>query len=723
MSKKSISVSEYNKLRSNENATSSRSMTKSDYDNLRSNKGTAVPLSVNGKDYGKISANAYNAIRYNNLDVYTPTNDAEKSIIDSYIKDNFKDNKGNTLATSLDDYKKKVEQAQTQAEEKTGFGKWLGSQALAGLATFNKGVAATLDFILPTEFLGKYDYISKMNDYYSNQHDLYQQAAAKTSVSRGKGWKTAGDVISGTVAALPNAILAFMSGGTSLGASGGATLATGASSASSTAAMVGQAVKTMAKNPMYWTSALQTLGTDYEEAKERGANDFVAASTAIITTALNAGIEVGGGIETLPKNLKTGGKNAVFEWVKSSLDEGKEEVLQGITTNAMAKLMYDKNAPLVSLTDDNAVLNPIKSAQEFAMGAAVGGILGGGQIATQSAVNTVSYTRTGKFFKGPDAVQAIIDTGLESPKDSRSYKLAVKANSKKGNLSNYEIGRLYYAIVEQIVNEESNNAEDVTNETNTTIEASETDLNSDVNNNVGTVNTTVQVSSPEAASTTAETEQSNKTDEQTQSKVKAPVVVGDTFYDTKTGTTLTVVNRDENNTVVRVNESGIEKTYTNDVADMITSNPAFEKVDSTSTPETTAATNSETALPDANTAQDNQSNQSAETVTMTDGTIVRRVGDFYEAYGSEAEALAQKLDLTVTSKVVDGVKTPMVGFPVNLLDTYNSRLNAVTSINEQNVPVTDENTLTNENITDTDIINHTKEFEGMKLIDIQESAV
>lgn len=334
--------------------------------------------------------------------------------------------------------------------ERASFGQWLGAQLNAGLSSFNKGITSTLDFILPTEFLGKYDFISKLNDYYGGLNESYSEQAQKVSSSRGKGWKTSGDILSATVAAVPNAILAFLSGGASIGAQAGVGLAGSAggaaSGASGTLSSLGSSIQTMMRNPLYWTSVMQTLGTDYEEAKERGASDLAASASAILTTALNAGIEIGGGIETLPQGLRAGGKTAVEQWVRSMIDEGKEEVLQGITSNAMAKLLYDKDAPLVSLSDETAVINPVQSAAEFGAGAAVGGILGGGQVALNTGVNAGRMREMGKTLNDPDIVNAMIDTGIEyRSKDSQAYQFAQEARKKNGKLSNYEIGRLYNA--------------------------------------------------------------------------------------------------------------------------------------------------------------------------------------------------------------------------------------------------------------------------------------
>ena len=169
----------------------------------------------------------------------------------------------------------------TYTEAKDDVGTWAMKQVNAGAEQFNKGFAASLDLILPTEFLGRYDFISSLNEQHTKGLEHYQQEAYRSSVSRGKGWKTAGDVLSGTIAAAPNAILAYFTAGYSLGATGAIN---SAQSASSMGGMLKNAVSEMLKKPAYYTSLLQTIGMDYEEARERGANEFVASSYAILAS-------------------------------------------------------------------------------------------------------------------------------------------------------------------------------------------------------------------------------------------------------------------------------------------------------------------------------------------------------------------------------------------------------------------------------------------------------
>lgn len=324
-----------------------------------------------------------------------------------------------------------------------------GKAVLSGMGQFNRGVTSTLDFLIPTDFLGEKDPFSRLNEYYSRIGDENDRALAEATADRGKATQIAGEVGAGVVAALPNAILALMSGGSSLGAS---TLSTSASSTGllSTAKT---AVTGMVKNPMYWTSVAQTLGPSYDEAIASGATEEQAVITAIISTALTSGIEVGGGIETLPANLKNGNANAVYQWVKSMYEEGREEVLQGIVSGITEKAVYDKDKAYFSMTDEDAIVNPGRAAKEFGMGAAVASVLGGGQVGTTFALNALNNRANNKQLAEvgnsyQEYAQELIDEGLTFDKDSSAYKTAQALQKKLDSgkkISDADLGR---AVVE-----------------------------------------------------------------------------------------------------------------------------------------------------------------------------------------------------------------------------------------------------------------------------------
>lgn len=52
--------------------------------------------------------------------------------------------------------------------------------------------------------------------------------------------------------------------------------------------------------------------------------------------------------------------------------------------------MYGAGNPLFSTTDERAIFNPATAAQEFAGGAVVGGVLGGGQIGAARGINAAA---------------------------------------------------------------------------------------------------------------------------------------------------------------------------------------------------------------------------------------------------------------------------------------------------------------------------------------------
>lgn len=352
---------------------------------------------------------------------------------------------------------------------------------IAGLGQFNKAIGSTLDFLLPTELLGeKYDFASWINNYYSQQAEAQQQRLQEATYGRGWGTELGANLMQNTVATLPNTILAFMSGGSSVGAQGASAALQGASTAAAgnslTSTLTAMA-RQMASNPLFWTSFIQTAGTDYEEAKAEGASELAAVSSAFLSSLLNAGVEVGGGLETLPGELRSGNRSAIRQWVSSALEEGNEEAVQGVISGLTKKLVYAHDKDMFSMTDEDAVINPGRMLEEYGMGAAVGGILGGSQVAAASAANAASNTlatntaqkKIGTEFSGmgEDVVQAVIESGLESDPKSQSYKLAAKLQEKLNrgeSVTAKEIGKLYQANVEAVNAEEKASLEQASDE-------------------------------------------------------------------------------------------------------------------------------------------------------------------------------------------------------------------------------------------------------------------
>ena len=248
------------------------------------------------------------------------------------------------------------------------------------------------------------------------EQEAVEKHYAPNAARGGKAAQVFEELGSGVVAAVPQAVLALLTGGGSAAAQTTAGLTSTAAQAVSpgVAATVQGAVSSMAKNPQYWTSFAQVVGSSYEDAmsdmieleaqkemtaaligetyeppENQNAMRTKAALYAIGNGLLNAAVEIGGGLQTLPDQLRRG-QSAWKSWVDAMVDEGKEEVVQGVIERTMQNPMYGAGNPLFSTTDERAIFNPATAAREFAGGAVVGGVLGGGQIGVTRGINAAA---------------------------------------------------------------------------------------------------------------------------------------------------------------------------------------------------------------------------------------------------------------------------------------------------------------------------------------------
>lgn len=333
--------------------------------------------------------------------------------------------------------------------EKQSIGKTVFDVVDRGAGYFNQGVASTADFVanlLPraegaifgvepeSTFTGQVlkpvtDATGKLKDYVDSTVQAID-TRIQNDTGNSKAAQVAADIGSGTVAALPNAILALMSGG----ASAAGTLAPQATGAAATA---GAAVKKLVSNPMFQTSAIQTLGSSYDDAKADGATDEQAIVAAVLSTAFNSAVEIGG-VESLPGqldnvDLSTGQK--ALKWAASMLDEGKEEVIQDVISGLTEKAVFDEDRALFSKSihaseDEGAVISPGRMAQEFGMGAAIGGILGGGQLLSDILPNRNATTPT--QTQADNAIQETLRQNNTTPQESQIYNWGIKKDATLG---------------------------------------------------------------------------------------------------------------------------------------------------------------------------------------------------------------------------------------------------------------------------------------------------
>ena len=239
--------------------------------------------------------------------------------------------------------------------------------------------------VLGNPELGEDAPVKQFSEWFDKRAEARREKYAENAAKGGKAYEKVNEYGSATMAALPNALVAIATAGGSMAAQGLDAVAAASTQAPGILATLKSVGEGLAKNPNFWTSFLQVAGDGYEEAKADGASDAKAGLFGMVNGLANAAVEVGGGIQTLPTELQQGGKKAIRLWVESMVDEGKEEVVQGILERGLQNLVYEKKNPLVSTEDESAVVNPRTALKEFSGGAVVGGILGGGQMIAQGA--------------------------------------------------------------------------------------------------------------------------------------------------------------------------------------------------------------------------------------------------------------------------------------------------------------------------------------------------
>ena len=252
-----------------------------------------------------------------------------------------------------------------------------------GLYKANQGIMQTVDFFLPTESVfGENNAFDKwLDDWYGDNSEYAQQFQNQYDLA----YNTSGDVgklgmwtTSLLAENLPQTIVAIATAGASavpsLAADGGS--------------MLLSSLQRVIKNPSFWASFAQIAGNSYNDAKSNGADDLTATAHAFTTSFLQSMIEIDSGLETLNRQETAETLGQLFrQTVKTAWEEGGEEVQQDMIDHLLQMGFYDPNKTLFSTTDDNALINPVRAAENFAGGAVVGGIMGGGSQALAYGAN------------------------------------------------------------------------------------------------------------------------------------------------------------------------------------------------------------------------------------------------------------------------------------------------------------------------------------------------
>lgn len=260
--------------------------------------------------------------------------------------------------------------------------------------------------VLGNPELGENAPVKQFSEWFDRRAEERREKYAENAAKGGTAYEKVNEYGSATVAAIPQALVALGTAGGSTAAQGLNAVAAASTRAPGILTTLKNVGEGLARNPNFWTSFLQVAGDGYEEAKADGASDAKAGLFGMVNGLANAAVEVGGGIQTLPAELQQGGKNAIRLWVESMVDEGKEEVVQGILERGLQKLVYDRKNPLFSTEDESAVVNPRTALKEFSGGAVVGGILGGGQMIASAALNAAAGKNTGEMeLDSPDLLR------------------------------------------------------------------------------------------------------------------------------------------------------------------------------------------------------------------------------------------------------------------------------------------------------------------------------
>lgn len=309
------------------------------------------------------------------------------------IMNAYKDNTGylsNTaLRTSSQAQEKRQRDADLAAAYKKQTGKnWEDTSALgkkayqaqaaisAGLYEGSAGIMQTTA-MLPRALGGNDNaYVKWVDKYWGDNSENAQAFQNQYGFARDKGGAITKGVMSLTKLAAANVDNMV------LGVLGSA--ATGAKTLGAASTSI---VQKMAKSPTFWGTVLHTAGQSYNDAKDKGNSDLDAMSYALATSTLQGMIEIGGGIEAIDIN-KTKAVNSLKDVFKDALktagEEGMEEVKQDMIDQSLQWATVDRNKKILSTTDDDALINPVRSAQNFAAGAALGGV-------TAGALGTVNY--------------------------------------------------------------------------------------------------------------------------------------------------------------------------------------------------------------------------------------------------------------------------------------------------------------------------------------------
>ena len=207
--------------------------------------------------------------------------------------------------------------------------------------------------------------------------ELDRSARNWSDTKAGRGFN---EVAVNGVAAIPQAMLAFGTGGASTAGQLGAQAGT-----------LETALRSLVSNPRFWLAYGQNAGESYAKAKAAGASDSDALVAGTFTGLTNAMIDLGGGYENSGwmSDRSLGGGQIVKNLGKSVLEQSGEEYAKGAAGRMVEKL-YTPDKQWYSTKDENAVFNPKRDARQLAADAATAALVEGSGYAARRFFDGVS---------------------------------------------------------------------------------------------------------------------------------------------------------------------------------------------------------------------------------------------------------------------------------------------------------------------------------------------
>ena len=249
-----------------------------------------------------------------------------------------------------------------------------------------KGWNALLGDVAPMSERGLFNMVDEA---IAADQEYLQQKYAENTANGGKYAAKGEELVASAVEALTSLAAAYATGGASAAMTAEKMAAqTAGKSTPAIVQTLQQIVKARGKDPNYLTSVAQIYAHSYNDAKAEGVDEKRATMYALGNALLGSEIEISGGIQNLPNRATN--QAAWRTLVDTMIDEGKEEVQQGVIDRTLQNVVYDAGNPYFGV-NENGIFDPGTAAEEFAGGAIVGGLLSGGVTGVNTLANRAAY--------------------------------------------------------------------------------------------------------------------------------------------------------------------------------------------------------------------------------------------------------------------------------------------------------------------------------------------